>query len=299
MNSENNVCVMMSTYNGEKYLSQSIKSILSQKKVRINLIIRDDGSTDNTIKIIEKYQNDHRVKYYIGENKGPALSFIDLLFKVGSYDYYAFSDQDDYWEVNKIYEAIRALESYESIPALYSSLAEVVDEQLNSVNRFYGTQKKYNFLTQLARSNAIGCTMVFNKKLFCEAKRHRPQYICMHDQWINIICKALDGIEIRDGRSFIKYRQHSGNVLGAEQNFFRRLKKSALLSEGKARYDQAYELLQGYKDYMRCEYYRQLRDVIQYRTHIRSRIRCIFFKYNTESFVYNMLIRLSFLRGNF
>ena len=178
-------------------------------------------------------------------------------------------------------------------------MAEIVDEQLNSQNILYGTKRQYNFLTQMARSNAIGCTMVFNRELFCAAQLYRPQYICMHDQWVNIICKALDGVEIKDGRSFIKYRQHSRNVLGADQEFFCRLKKSTLFAKGRARYDQACELMQGYKDYIGEGYYRQLRDVVQYETHIGSRIRCIFYKYNAEGLVYNMLIRLSFLRGNF
>ncbi|MCI8888279.1 MAG: glycosyltransferase [Hungatella sp.] len=299
MNLEYSVCVMMSTYNGETYLPQQIESILSQEKIKINLLIRDDESTDNTLNIIEKYRDDKRVKYYSGKNIGPAFSFIDLLFAAEDYDYYAFADQDDYWEANKIYEAVKVLESYKEFPALYSSLTEVVDENLNFKNRFYGTKKQYNFLTQLARSNAIGCTMVFNKRLFCMTRVYRPQYICMHDQWVNIICKALDGIEIKDSRSFVKYRQHSSNVLGAEQNFVRRLKKSALFAEGNSRYNQAYELIQGYKEYMRDEYYRQIMDVIQYKTCFASRIRCIVYNYNTGRPLYNMLIRLSFIRGKF
>lgn len=73
MNLEYSVCVMMSTYNGETYLPQQIESILSQEKIKINLLIRDDESTDNTLNIIEKYRDDKRVKYYSGKNIGPAL----------------------------------------------------------------------------------------------------------------------------------------------------------------------------------------------------------------------------------
>ena len=93
------VAVLMSTYNGEKYIRDQIDSILSQIKVNVTLFIRDDGSTDSTVKIItqytEKYSN---IKFWVGENIGVGNSFMQLLYSLtDEFDYYAFSDQDDIW----------------------------------------------------------------------------------------------------------------------------------------------------------------------------------------------------------
>ena len=97
------VAVLMSTYNGEKYLNEQIDSILSQSgNFELSLLVRDDGSTDETINILNKYQNLGKLKWYSGKNLGPGKSFIDLLYKTHGYDYYAFSDQDDVWMTGKI-----------------------------------------------------------------------------------------------------------------------------------------------------------------------------------------------------
>ncbi|EME3524541.1 glycosyltransferase, partial [Enterococcus faecium] len=93
------VTVFMSTYNSEMYLEEQIKSILKQKKVKVSLWVRDDGSSDNTINILEKYKKKGKLTYFSGCNLGYGKSFLDLFknIKIPT-DYYAYSDQDDYWE---------------------------------------------------------------------------------------------------------------------------------------------------------------------------------------------------------
>ena len=94
----------MSTYNGEKYLSQQIDSILNQKEIDVHLFIRDDGSYDNTWKLLEEYKQKYeKINIISAKNVGVGNSFMNLLYSVPNiYDYYAFSDQDDIWEPNKI-----------------------------------------------------------------------------------------------------------------------------------------------------------------------------------------------------
>ena len=129
------VAVLMSTYNGEKYLKQQIDSILNQRgDFQLDLLIRDDGSNDNTISILEEYTQTNKIHYYIGNNLGPAYSFLDLLINSHNYDFYAFADQDDYWMPNKISVAISNLSNIKG-PALYFANAELVDSNLNSVGR--------------------------------------------------------------------------------------------------------------------------------------------------------------------
>ena len=74
------VLVLLSTYNGEKYLKEQIDSVLGQEKVKTFLLVRDDGSTDKTCSILEWYQKRGALKWYKGKNLGPARSFVDLIF---------------------------------------------------------------------------------------------------------------------------------------------------------------------------------------------------------------------------
>ena len=103
--SNENVAILMSTYNGEKYLEEQVKSIISQDYTDWHLYIRDDGSTDNTVNLIKKIARDNEKITFLNENKpknlGVTGSFMDLLANTKA-QYYMFSDQDDYWLPDKI-----------------------------------------------------------------------------------------------------------------------------------------------------------------------------------------------------
>lgn len=103
------VQVVMSTYNGEKYLKEQIDSILSQEGVDVRLYIRDDGSSDRTTDILASYQEHKNVKIEKGNNLGFAKSFLTALDECDEADYYAFSDQDDVWEKDKLSTAIQSI----------------------------------------------------------------------------------------------------------------------------------------------------------------------------------------------
>lgn len=92
------VSVLLSTYNGEKYLREQLDSLLVQQGVDLRIIARDDGSKDTTVEILKEYAGkDTRVSFFEGKNVGPAQSFFDLIMKSPDSDYYAFCDQDDVW----------------------------------------------------------------------------------------------------------------------------------------------------------------------------------------------------------
>ena len=93
------VAVMMSTYNGELYIEEQIESILQQPGVDVFLYIRDDGSSDGTLRILQKYSSTDKVHIQYGKHIGIGNSFMELLWSLpDTYDYYSFSDQDDIWE---------------------------------------------------------------------------------------------------------------------------------------------------------------------------------------------------------
>ena len=101
---KNTVAILMATYNGEKYISKQIDSILDQKEVNVHFYISDDSSEDNTVKIIEEYKlkfPDNFKKLFHVKFRSPSKNFLSLFTKIpDTYDYYAFSDQDDVWFEN-------------------------------------------------------------------------------------------------------------------------------------------------------------------------------------------------------
>ncbi|MCG2791916.1 MAG: glycosyltransferase, partial [Weeksellaceae bacterium] len=106
------ISVCLATYNGEKYLEAQIKSILKQLSVDDELIISDDRSTDNTISVINKF-DDNRIKIFINKNKnGVAHNFENALLKATG-DYIFLSDQDDIWADNKVDVLLKELKEYD------------------------------------------------------------------------------------------------------------------------------------------------------------------------------------------
>ena len=244
------VQVLLSTYNGEKYLQEQIESILKQEDVEISLLIRDDGSCDKTIEIIENLKRKNsNISYYPGDNLGPARSFMDLINKSGNFDYYAFSDQDDVWKPKKLISAINKLKQSNK-PSLYMSSLEIVDESLNFIETKQ-VDGNFCFEGEMIKNFATGCTQVFNKTLMKIIKSYTPNYIIMHDSWITRVCYAIGGNVIIDNNSNILYRQHQGNVLGYQDEGFQKLKrqfKIAFLNKVRMRVNIAEELKNGYEN---------------------------------------------------
>lgn len=224
------VLVLMSTYNGEKYVKEQIDSILSQKGCKVELLIRDDGSTDNTLSIIDNYVKEfNNISVYNGsENLGAAKSFIDLLIHCPKlYDYYAFSDQDDVWQDDKLISAISKLSS-KKIPALYCCNAILVDKNLNSLHRLeYNFIPNFTFARVLVAGQIQGATMVMNSQLVNEFNNiSMPTYIPMHDYFVSLICLAIGGKVVYDSNPYIFYRQHEKNVLGVETTLSGKIKRN-------------------------------------------------------------------------
>lgn len=135
-----NVLVLMSVYNGEFYLQEQIDSVLEQKDIDVHLLIRDDGSSDNSVNIIKmNAYKDSRVRLIEGENIGCTKSFMALCKEALScavkYDFYSFCDQDDIWFENKLVKSVSVLSSFDShAPCLYMATSIATDEKLNDLH---------------------------------------------------------------------------------------------------------------------------------------------------------------------
>lgn len=210
------VCVLMSTYNGEKYIEEQINSIIKQRDVNVTIIIRDDGSTDKTVSIIENEMKLHSNIHLIeGENIGASMSFFSVLWDAPlNYDYYAFSDQDDYWLENKLIKAVNLLEKTDAQIKVYSSSLCVVDRNLNIIADTPMKRVQPTFGNSLIENVLSGCTAVMSKDFVQLVRTYEmPRKQLMHDWWAYKVATAY-GVVIHDYNSYILYRQHDNNTIG-------------------------------------------------------------------------------------
>jgi glycosyltransferase involved in cell wall biosynthesis len=213
------VTVLMSTYNGEKYLEEQLKSIFEQKGVKVKVIVRDDGSMDNTTLILNKWSKKSDLIWYQGSNIGVGNSFMELVYQADASDYYAFSDQDDVWDSDKLLIGINKIkEKNQNTPILYFSEYIIVDEKLSKIKKS-NTKKFITFSSALIENKAIGCSIIFNKKAKEFASKFRAENIYVHDAWMFRICFAVGDI-IYDPSAHFKYRQHDNNVVGAKMSIY-------------------------------------------------------------------------------
>lgn len=214
------VAVLMSTYNGEKYLKEQIDSILKQEAVNIHLFVRDDGSNDKTIEIIKNYMKKQgNITFLKGKNVGVGNSFMNLLYQAGNrFDYYAFSDQDDVWFPFKINMAIEKI-GQQNRPILYTSNQILVDKKLNKIGLRYKQKPDVSYTQIICQNKLTGCTMVWNKALqmFLFDPKRRPTKELLanriHDVWVAMVASVIGKI-IYDKNGYILYRQHENNVVG-------------------------------------------------------------------------------------
>lgn len=243
------ILVMMSTYNGEKYVEEQIDSILAQTTDGLELLVRDDGSTDRTAEILEGYAKAGKLTWYQGKNAGPGGSFFDLMQRAGDAEYYAFSDQDDYWQPEKLAAAVERMEAEDfDGPLLYFGRKNIVDQDLKPLSRPDFPIRSLSFGTAMLNSYASGCTMVYNKALKELLDAYQPAKANMHDAWVYRVASAL-GRVIYDENAYIEYRQHGNNVVGMQSkgsHWKERFHSIKRRSQDMVRIHYAEEMLEGY-----------------------------------------------------
>ncbi|MGD6856664.1 glycosyltransferase family 2 protein [Bacillus infantis] len=292
------VQILMSTYNGERFLEEQLDSLMNQVGVEISILVRDDGSIDSTTKILNKYQKKGLLTWYSGENLKPAYSFLNLMKNAPVADYYAFCDQDDVWEDKKLITAIQKLNMFSSqIPALYFSKAQLFDEKLNIIEGASYPNGTFSFGTALIRNNATGCTMVFNHTLLEFVNQcNPPNFLLMHDHWIYLLCLALNGNVVFDSNSYIKYRQHGNNACGSNHGFIHRFKNSGFSDQGNIRYKIAVQLYENYGNLIPKENKEVLELVINYQKTVKDKVRLLTnFDIKAHSFLSDVALMINIL----
>ncbi len=251
------VDILMATYNGEKYLKEQIESIINQSYDNWTLLIRDDKSKDNTVSIIEEYERkDSRIKLLRDKkaNLGFVKNFEELLNN-SQKEFIMFSDQDDYWEKDKIKNYIEILKKNENLlkkPLLIHSNSFVCDKDLKIIkqkfiNSFVAREKDTNsyFFSYIVQ----GSTVMINKRMK-EISIPFLKAVTLHDRYFHLLAEFL-GNRIFIDKTLTKYRQHADNKIGAKGNILKKiLKKRYFDSEDRKL---ILEIKEKYKEKMKKE----------------------------------------------
>lgn len=261
------ILVIMPTYNGEKYLSEQLESIWHQKGVELSVLVRDDGSTDGTQALLDRYQSEGKLTWYTGGHLNVAKGVFDLMKKATQYDvdYISFADQDDVWDADKLLVAVQSLDTVDAkVPALYYCGQRLVDGELNPIADHILNDKR-TLTTRFVLSDFAGCTGVFNKALLNEVVTFEPDYMLMHDTWILKVCLCLGGKVFVDPQPHMQYRQHGGNTVGLGRSLPAYLKQVDQYLNVYHVEQQMRELVRGYGDRMVPKYRKLARMICEYR----------------------------------
>ena len=222
------ISILLTSYNGEKYISEQIESLLNQTMQDFRLFISDDRSTDNTFEIALEYAGKYPGKINIVQNKensgGAKYNFIKMMIEHKD-DYVMLCDQDDVWLPNKIEATLTKMKTMENefgarTPLLVHTDLCVVNEKLETIspsfkaamNADYGKTRLHN---QIIQNTLTGCTAMYNRALADLIIIGIPPFIVMHDWWLMLIASAFGKISSLDMQTVL-YRQHNMNEIGAK-----------------------------------------------------------------------------------
>jgi glycosyltransferase involved in cell wall biosynthesis len=282
------VLVLMSAYNGARYIEEQINSILHQVGVRTRLYIRDDGSRDDTISVLKRYSEDYpdRVSYITGENVGYGQSFLYLLktADLSSVDYVALSDQDDVWLAEKLAKAIEKMSV--SSADIYGSSLTIVNTNLETIGFYPKTE--LSVPRSIFENATSGNTMVLSTQAVTDMRRYMElggySFVTIHDWYIYALLIATGHTQYIDADSYILYRQHGGNSLGHRKDTLfsvaKQLKKMYRMfmqtsAQAEKQVDVFFELSKNSVDII-PEYRNFLGVYQQARTSYVSRVRLVF-----------------------
>jgi glycosyltransferase involved in cell wall biosynthesis len=236
------VTILLCTLNGERFLPEQLASLERQTFENWRLIASDDGSSDRTKPILQAFSRSFergRIEITDGPRRGAPANFLFLAGRKDlTSEYYAFCDQDDVWEADKLARAIGILEQAgPGRPALYGSRTTLIDENGKMTGLSPLFAKTPTFPSALVQNIPGGNTMVFNQRArdllaFCGADVDIPS----HDWWLYQVTSACNGNVHYDAYPSVRYRQHTQNVIGSNIGFAAGMRRLRMLQQGRFRH---------------------------------------------------------------
>ena len=233
------VAVLMAVRDGERYLAQQLASLARQRSVRVDLWISDDGSSDASLDIVRQAAQTWTtgsVQLVDGPRSGFAENFRSLIVRANiDADFYAFCDQDDVWDDDKLAHAVDWLETQApGHPALYCSRTRIISADGETVGHSPLFPRVPSFRNALVQSIAGGNTMVMNRAahaIVMEASR-RTGFVS-HDWWCYLMVSGTGGTVRYCPDSRIGYRQHDDNLVGQNNTWRARMSRLGFLIRGR------------------------------------------------------------------
>jgi glycosyltransferase involved in cell wall biosynthesis len=209
------VTILLSTYNGEKYLEEQLQSIYNQTYFEnCTLFVRDDGSKDGTVSILKKHEAEGKLILTCGENIGFVKSFFYLIKNAPEADYYSFSDQDDVWKKEKVQRAVEMLENTSQLPSAYYSDYDIIDAQGKIKEKHHKTTTLIpTFFNAMTMNQSSGFTMLINSILRKELIKINVKQGQYHDYWAYLIAIGFGNL-IYDNYTSAFYRRYENNESG-------------------------------------------------------------------------------------
>jgi glycosyltransferase involved in cell wall biosynthesis len=234
--------ILLCTLDGERFLAEQLASLERQTFENWKLVASDDGSSDGTKSILQAFKKSFapgKVEIVDGPHCGAPANFLSLACMANlASEYYAFCDQDDIWEADKLARAIDLLDrAGGDMPALYGSRTSLIDEKGKKIGLSPLFSKTPTFRCALVQSIAGGNTMVFNQKArelltLCGADVDIPS----HDWWLYQVTSACGGQVRYDAYPSVRYRQHTQNVIGSNIGWAARMRRLRMLRKGRFRH---------------------------------------------------------------
>lgn len=227
--SEFHIEILLATFGGATFLCEQLDSLFAQTCQDFRILVRDDGSTDDTVTILQRYAGLHPGRLELtpsdGQHLGASGSFARLL-KESRAPYVMFCDQDDVWMSDKVEVTLAAMHDLERdhgarTPLLVSTDLKVVDDRLDAISEsFWGYQRihptRLKHLSRVLVQNfATGCTVMLNRAL-AELALPIPTEAIMHDWWLALVATRFGRAQTLD-RPTVLYRQHGRNDVGARR----------------------------------------------------------------------------------
>lgn len=240
MSSGPKVAILMGMYNGSTFVAEQLSSFTDQTHNNWLLVVSDDGSTDSSVEIVQSFarqHKEHKISVVSGPAKGFAANYLRLLEKAPrDAEYFAFSDQDDFWLPEKLERAIGKLKEC-SGAALICGRTITADNSLQPIGASPLFTRGTHFGNALVQSIAGGNTMVFNREALELLRIGLPfaDRVNSHDWWCYQVLSGLGATVIYDEVPMILYRQHDQNLVGANTGTRARLKRLLLLLQGRFR----------------------------------------------------------------
>lgn len=206
------VVICLATYNGEAYLREQLESIINQQNVDIQILAGDDGSTDKTLDILNQYLKLGKIAniYQFGR-VGISNNFINLLKYCKDYDFVAFSDQDDVWESNKLFELSNILGSEK--PELSFCQRSISDSARNKHKPNFPRENRVGFRNALVENVVPGNTMMLNRKAVEVIISSNASFAKHYDSYIYLLISGIGEIKYLPAQ-LVNYRIHENNAVG-------------------------------------------------------------------------------------